>query len=108
MTAPDELPAFTDAPLTRTDFVRYQGASGDLNPIHHDLPFAQAAGFPDVFAVGMLQAGVLGTWVADRYGAENVRRFRVQFREQAWPDDVLTYTGRVVARRDGELDLELA
>ena len=32
-------------PLTRTDFVRYQGASGDMNPIHHDEPFARAAGF---------------------------------------------------------------
>ncbi len=29
-------------PLTRTDFVRYQGASGDMNLIHHDEPFAQA------------------------------------------------------------------
>jgi hypothetical protein len=32
----------------------------------------------------------------------------VQIREQAWPDDVLTYTGTVVARRGNELDLELA
>jgi acyl dehydratase len=31
-------------PLTRTDFVRYQGASGDFNPIHHDDEFAQSAG----------------------------------------------------------------
>ena len=48
-------------PLTRTDFVRYQGASGDMNPIHHDEEFAKSAGFPIVFSVGMLQAGVLGT-----------------------------------------------
>ena len=33
-------------PLTLTDFVRYQGASGDFNPIHHDTAFAQAAGIP--------------------------------------------------------------
>src|SRR5205823_876970 len=33
-------------PLTRTDFVRYQGASGDFNPIHHDDDFAQSAGYP--------------------------------------------------------------
>ena len=30
-------------PLTRTDFVRYQGASGDMNPVHHDEVFARAA-----------------------------------------------------------------
>ena len=29
-------------PLTRTDFVRYQGASGDFNPIHHDDEFAKS------------------------------------------------------------------
>ena len=26
-------------PITRTDIVRYQGASGDMNPIHHDEMF---------------------------------------------------------------------
>jgi acyl dehydratase len=89
-----------DSPLTRTDFVRYQGASGDLNPIHHDEEFARAAGFPTVFAVGMLQAGILGTYVTDWLGAANLRRFTVQFREQAWPGDVLTYTATVSALRE--------
>jgi len=108
------IPDLVDAPSTRTDFVRYQGASGDMNPIHHDEGFARASGFPTVFAVGMLQAGILGTYLADLFGPDNVRRFKVQFREQAWPDDVITYGGRVVERRDGvqgdigsELDLEL-
>lgn len=102
---------FVDAPLTVTDFVRYQGASGDMNPIHHDEAFAKQAGFPSVFAVGMLQAGVLGTYVTNWLGAENVRRLSVQFREQAWPGDVLTYAGKVAARREegGErlVDLDL-
>jgi acyl dehydratase len=104
----DTLPELVDEPLTRTDFVRYQGASGDMNPIHHDEGYARSAGFPTVFAVGMLGAGILGTYVAELFGPENVRKFKVQFREQAWPDDVLTYTGTVVARRENELDLELA
>jgi acyl dehydratase len=91
---------FIDTPLTRTDFVRYQGASGDMNPIHHDEPFAQRAGFPSVFAVGMLAAGVLGGYVADWLGPENVRRFTVQFREQAWPEDVLSYRAEVVGIRE--------
>jgi acyl dehydratase len=103
----DTLPELVDEPLTRTDFVRYQGASGDMNPIHHDEGYARSAGFPTVFAVGMLGAGILGTYVAELFGPENVRKFKVQFREQAWPDDVLTYTGTVVARRENELDLEL-
>jgi acyl dehydratase len=40
----DALPQTTVGPLSRTDFVRYAGAGGDFNPIHHDEPFAQAAG----------------------------------------------------------------
>ena len=107
-----EAPPFVDQPLTVTDFVRYQGASGDMNPIHHDEGFAKKSGFPSVFAVGMLQAGILATYVSDWLGPENVRRFRVQFREQAWPGDVLTYKGAVTAKRqeDGErlVDVELS
>ena len=97
-----EGPTREDRPLTITDFVRYQGASGDMNPIHHDTEFAQKAGFPKPFAVGMLQAGVLATWATDWLGATNVRRFKVQWREQAWPGDVLTYSGKVVDRREDD------
>jgi acyl dehydratase len=107
-----EREPFTDAPLTITDFVRYQGASGDMNPIHHDSAFAEGAGYPTPFAVGMLQAGVLATYATDWLGPENVRRFKVQFREQAWPGDQLSYRGVVVAKREegGErlVDLELS
>ncbi len=103
---------FVDKPLTITDFVRYQGASGDMNPIHHDSSFASKAGYPTPFAVGMLQAGVLATFATDWLGADNVRSFKVQFREQAWPGDVLTYSGTIatVREQDGErlIDVELS
>jgi acyl dehydratase len=103
---------FIDQPLTITDFVRYQGASGDMNPIHHDPEFAKGAGFPSPFAVGMLQAGVMATYVTDWLGAASVRVFKVQFREQAWPGDVITYEGTVVPKREAEgerlVDLELS
>jgi acyl dehydratase len=106
----DHLP-FVDAPLTVTSSVRYQGASGDMNPIHHDSEFAEAAGYPKPFAVGMRQAGVLATYASEWLGVRNIRTFRVQFREQAWPGDVLTYTGRLVAKRQEDaqclVDLEL-
>jgi acyl dehydratase len=96
-------------PLTRTDFVRYQGASGDFNPIHHDDEFAQSAGYPSAFSVGMLQAGILATYATDWLGPRNVRKFGVQFREQVWPGDELTCSAVVVARDDAArtVDLEL-
>ena len=91
----------TIGPLTRTDFVRYQGASGDFNPIHHDEEFAKSAGLPD----GVLGRDAAGraSWrryATDWLGADNVRNFGVQFREQVWPGDSLVCTGTVVSRID--------
>lgn len=103
------LPEREYGPLTITDFVRYQGASGDFNPIHHDDAFAKSAGFPEPFSVGMLQAGILGSYVTDLFGPENVRRFSVQFREQVWAGDRLICSGEIVALRptnDGDADGE--
>lgn len=98
-------------PLSRTDFVRYQGASGDFNPIHHDDTYAQRVGYPTVFSVGMLQAGLLATFVTDALGPENVRRFGVRFSEQVWPGDTLTFGGTVLKKYeeggDRKVDLEL-
>ncbi|SHK74161.1 Acyl dehydratase [Pseudonocardia thermophila] len=104
-------PAYVDGPMTLTDIVRYQGASGDLNPLHHDPGYAQAAGYSGPFAVGMRQAGVLAAQAGRWLGHANVRRFRVRFQEQAWPGDVLVYEMRVTGKREegGErlVDLEL-
>ncbi len=79
--------------LTVTDFVKYQGASGDFNPIHHDTAFAQAAGRPGPFAVGMLSAAVAANLLADVVGVTNVRRYRVRWSDIAWPGDVLRHRG---------------
>jgi acyl dehydratase len=96
------LPEKVIGPRTLNEIVRYQGASGDFNPIHHDAAFAASAGFPDVFSVGMLQAGELATYATEVFGADNVRRFGVQFREQVWLGDVLTCSGEVTAVTRGE------
>ena len=85
----------TFGPLTRTDIVRYAGASGDFNPMHHDEPLATSLGLPGVFSIGMLQAGLLASFATDWLGPRNVRRYRVRFSEQVWPGDELTCTGRV-------------
>jgi acyl dehydratase len=93
-------PEITVGPITRTDIVRYAGASGDFNPIHHDEEFARAAGMPSVFSIGMHSAGLLGQYVARWVGLGNVRRFGVRFTGQVWPGDVLTLAGRVVGVED--------
>ena len=47
--------------LTRTQLVMYAGASGDYNPLHTDEIYTtQKAGYPTVFAHGMLTMGLTG------------------------------------------------
>lgn len=98
-------------PVSRTDLVRYQGASGDMNPIHHDETFAREAGYAAPLAVGMLPAGILAGYAARWLGPDNVRKTRVRWKEQVWPGDVLTFTGKVARKYDeaGEhkVDLDL-
>jgi len=77
-------------PLTMTDIVRYQGASGDLNPMHHDDEMARAAGYPASFSVGMLGAGYLAAYCTDLFGTRSVRRFRTRFRKVVYRGEVLT------------------
>jgi acyl dehydratase len=104
----DELPAFTVENLTRTDFVKYAGASGDFNPIHHDQTFAEASGNPTVFAMGMLNAGILSRLVADYAGLENLRRYKVRFATRIWPGDSITCKGKVTKKavENGEKIIE--
>jgi acyl dehydratase len=101
----------TLGPVTRTDFVRYQGASGDFNPIHHDETFAKASGFDAPLAVGMFQAGVMNSLATDWLGPENVRSTRIRWKAPVFPGDVLTVSCAVAARHEAEeerrVDLEL-
>jgi acyl dehydratase len=109
--APPPPPPLVVGPLTRTDFVRYQGASGDFNPLHHDETFARAAGYDAPLAVGMLNAGLLASYATDWLGAEAVRRFKIRFRDRVWPGDTVTCTGALVREyeQDGSqlVDVEL-
>lgn len=93
---------FTAPPLTINDAVRYQGASGDYNPIHHDIDFARAAGYPQPFAVGMRQAGLLADHATSWLGVHSIRRFSIRFRAQAWPGDALTYALAVAPTSESE------
>ena len=87
--------------LTRTQIVQYAGASGDFNPIHHDETFATgAAGYPSIFAHGMLTMGLTGKLLTEWLGDGVLRSFGVRFVSQVWPGDTLTSRGRVTAARE--------
>jgi peroxisomal enoyl-CoA hydratase 2 len=82
----DSIPTITIEHVSRPDFVRYAGASGDFVPLHYDQTFVEAAGIPTVFAQGMWTAGCLSRCVTDFAGAGQVRRFKVRFARQVWPN----------------------
>ena len=105
-------PELEFGPVTLNMILRYAGASGDFNPLHNDPDFARAAGYPGIFAMGMMPAAWLGRMLTDWVGPQSIRRYKVRFVNQVWPGDRLTCRGRVSDKREvaeGRLvDLELA
>jgi acyl dehydratase len=54
--------------VTRTDLVKYAGASGDFNPIHWNEAFATGVELPGVIAHGMFTMGSAVQLVTDWAG----------------------------------------
>jgi acyl dehydratase len=95
--------------VTRTDLVRYAGASGDFNPIHWSDRVAGAVGLPGVIAHGMLTmalaARLLTDWAGDPAA---VVEYGVRFaRPVVVPDDdegvTVTASGTVTELRGDDL-----
>ena len=86
--------------LTRTQIVMYAGASGDYNPLLSDEVYTtQVAGYPSVFAHGMLTMGMTGRALTDWVGDGRLTAYGVRFAKQVWPGDSLTATVTVEAIR---------
>ena len=98
--------------LSRTQLVMYSGASGDYNPLHTDEVYTkEVAGYPGVFAHGMLTMGLTGKMLTNYVGDGRLTKFGVRFTNQVWPGDTLTSTATVTEVRveDGQalVDLEV-
>ncbi len=99
----DALPPLTTKEITRTTLALFAGASGDHNPIHIDIDFAKRAGMPDVFAHGMLNMAYLGRLLTGWVPQSALREFTTRFVAITQVHAVITCTGRVVEKRDGNL-----
>lgn len=87
--------------LSRTQLVQYAGASGDYNPVHSDATFAtEIAGYPGVFAHGMLTMGMTGRMLTNYVGDGQLTKYGVRFKSQVWPGDTLEATATVEAIRE--------
>lgn len=95
--------------LKRTQIVMYAGASGDYNPVHTDEPFAtKVAGYPTVFAHGMLTMGLTGRMLTNYVGDGRLTEFGVRFTSQVFPGDTLQSTATVESIEDGLVNLSVS
>ncbi len=94
--------------LKRTQIVMYAGASGDYNPVHTDEVFTkEVAGYPSVFAHGMLTMGMTGKMVTNYVGDGRLTEYGVRFTSQVFPGDTLDATATVVGVSNGIVDLDI-
>ena len=93
----EKLPSFQQT-ITRTHIVKYAGAGGDFNPMHHDEELAKAMGLPSVFAMGLMHGSMLARVITDWAGNGCVKRYKIKFTGMVWPHDVLTFSGSVTRK----------
>lgn len=94
--------------LKRTQIVQYAGASGDYNPVHTDELFTkEVAGYPTVFAHGMLTMGMTGRMLTNYVGDGRLTEYGVRFTNQVWPGDTLDATATVLKIEEGLVDLDI-
>ena len=98
--------------LKRTQIVQFAGSSGDYNPLHTDEVFTtKIAGYPSVFAHGMLTMGMTGKMITNYVGDGTLKKYGVRFTSQVWPGDTLESEAKIVDIREenGEnlVDLEI-
>ncbi len=96
-------------PINQTDIVRFAGAGGDFNPLHHDPEYAERAGLPGVIAMGQLQAGMLAGYLSDQVHVEHLLSFSVRFAGTLAVGETLDLQATVTAADSaaGTAELEL-
>ena len=109
----DELPPL-QVRVTRSDLIRYAGASLDFNPIHWNEKLAKEVGLPDIIAHGMLTMALGGRLVTDWLGDPGkLVEYGVRFtRPVVVPNDdqgaLVELSGKVGERReDGTLRVDI-
>ena len=103
----DALPPLVKPPLSKVQFVRYAGASGDFNPIHTDDETARQSGLPGVIAQGMLVMGFVGQAVGSWAPARALKRINVRFVGMSYPGEVLTVDAVVAEKMKEKIGLRV-
>lgn len=90
-----ELTPLYKEEITHTQLVRYAGASGDFNPIHTVVPFAEKAGLGGVIAHGMLIMGFAGQAIGTWFDVQQLKKFSVRFKAITRPGEKIIITGKI-------------
>ncbi len=96
--------------LSRTQIVQYAGASGDYMPLHTDEVYArEIAGYPGVFAHGMLSMGATGAMLTHWVGDGRLTKYSARFTRQVWPGDDLLAKATItnIINENGEVLAEM-
>ena len=95
----DELTPLELPPLTRQTIGIYAAGSGDHVPLHLDLDFAKAAGYPDVFMHGSLGMAYVGRMIQLSVPQTAVLEMKLRFSGITYPGEQLTCRGKVIDRQ---------
>ncbi len=88
--------------------VRYAGASGDFNPIHHDEEFARSVGLPGRILHGLWTMAQVARAQTDAAGGpEHLRSLEVQFRGMGLPEHELVVHSTVAESAGEQVTVDL-
>ena len=97
--SPGEVSA---GPLFKQDIVRFQGVVGEDDPLHHDMEWANKQEYPSVFALGTHQGSLMAAYASYWLCPENIREYKIRFRNIAWPGNCLVYNGVVIEHSNND------
>ena len=87
-----EIPPLSKIATTRT-LVEWAGASGDFNPVHYDMPFAEASGLNRPIVQGALKRQWLVQFITGWMGDEGtLKKFSCKYRALDYPRNMKTMT----------------
>jgi hypothetical protein len=103
----DELPELV-VELTPTLIVSTAIASRDYQDVHHDRDLAQQRGSKDVFMNILSTNGFVGRFVTDWAGPDAVlQKVSIRLGAPNYPYDTMRMSGRVAAKADGVVQVEV-